>query len=110
MRSAHAGLACVAFSFFLITTGAGLHASDSPADGKKTGQPNDPKAQKTFARAVDWEKHNDAGAAIGDFRKANAQDAATAQNACIAPLPWQSAPPTTKRPSPLLTIGFPGTS
>lgn len=74
MRSAHAGLACLAFSFFFITTGAGLHASDSPADSNKSGQPTDPKAQKTFAGAVDWEKHNNMPTAIADFRKANTQD------------------------------------
>jgi thiol-disulfide isomerase/thioredoxin len=74
MRSAHAGLACLAFSFFLITTGAGLHASDSPADSKKSGQPTDPKAQKTFASAIDWEKHNNIPEAIAEFRKANSQD------------------------------------
>ena len=74
LRSTHACLVCLAFTLFLVATGARLHASDASADAQKTGQPTDPKAQKTYAGAVDWEKHRNIPAAISDFRKANTQD------------------------------------
>jgi thiol-disulfide isomerase/thioredoxin len=70
LRSAQAGWACFALTLFLVTSGTVLHASDS----QKAGQPTDPKAQKTFAGSLDWEKHNDLAAAISEFRKANTQD------------------------------------
>jgi len=74
VRSPFARWACLAFALFLIAPGKPLHASDSPANTQKPGQPTDPKAQKTFAGAVDWEKHDNPGAAITEFRKANTQD------------------------------------
>lgn len=36
--------------------------------------PADPKAQKTFASALDWVRHHDYAAAVGSFRKADKQD------------------------------------
>jgi tetratricopeptide (TPR) repeat protein len=43
-------------------------------DAGKPGEPTDPKARKTFASAIDWEKHGHNGEALDDFRKANKQD------------------------------------
>jgi len=40
----------------------------------KPGEPTDPKARKTFAGAVDWEKHGNESAALDDYRKANKQE------------------------------------
>ena len=40
----------------------------------KPGEPTDPKARKTFASAIDWERHGHDDAALDDFRKANKQD------------------------------------
>ncbi len=70
---------------FLLGFGLGPHAialhaldaakTDPPkADAPKPGEPTDPKAKKTFASALDWQKHGRMGAAIEDFRKANKQD------------------------------------
>ncbi|MGC1463265.1 MAG: TlpA disulfide reductase family protein [Terracidiphilus sp.] len=72
-RSAHlVGLAVAALS---LMTGTGLHASAlSAADNPKPGEPTDPKARKTFAGAVDFEKHGDLGIAMDAFRRANKQD------------------------------------
>ena len=44
------------------------------AESVKPGEPTDPKARKTFASAIDWEKHGHDDAALDDFRKANKQD------------------------------------
>jgi thiol-disulfide isomerase/thioredoxin len=44
------------------------------ADAIKPGEPTDPKARKTFASALDWEKNRHDDAALDDFRKANKQD------------------------------------
>jgi thiol-disulfide isomerase/thioredoxin len=46
----------------------------SAPDQAKPGEPTDPKARKTFAGAVDWEKHGNESAALDDYRKANKQD------------------------------------
>jgi thiol-disulfide isomerase/thioredoxin len=43
-------------------------------DSLHPGEPTDPKARKTFASAIDWEKRHDDGAAESDYRKANKQD------------------------------------
>jgi len=60
---------------FLLATGPGLHATDPPKnDAPKPGEPTDPKARKTFASAIEWEKHHDPAAAVSDFRKTNKQD------------------------------------
>ena len=74
LRTVHTGWVCLAFSLFLITAGSAVHASDSTADAKKPGQPTDPKAQKTFAGAIEWVKANSLPIAIIEFRKANSQD------------------------------------
>jgi len=65
----------IAISVVLFALAAGLHAADAPkADAAKPGEPTDPKARKTFASAIDWERHRDKASAISDFRKANKQD------------------------------------
>lgn len=66
---------CLAVGILVLAAGSGLHATD-PArnDAPKPGEPSDPKARKTFASAIDWERHRDPSAAISDFRKANKQD------------------------------------
>ena len=43
-------------------------------DEAKPGEPSDPKARKTFAEAVDWQKHGDLASALDTYRKANQQD------------------------------------
>jgi thiol-disulfide isomerase/thioredoxin len=62
----------LAIFVLLLALGAVLHASD--AVSPKPGEPTDPKARKTFASAIDWQKHGEKNAAIDDFRKANKQD------------------------------------
>jgi thiol-disulfide isomerase/thioredoxin len=73
-----------------LASGAGLHpaaVAQTPVpgiDAAKTdaakanafrpGEPTDPKARKTFATAIDWEKARNDDAALDDFRKANKQD------------------------------------
>jgi thiol-disulfide isomerase/thioredoxin len=44
------------------------------AEAVKPGEPTDPKARKTYASAIDWERHGHDDAALDDFRKANKQD------------------------------------
>ncbi|MGA3069015.1 MAG: TlpA disulfide reductase family protein [Terracidiphilus sp.] len=44
------------------------------SEGVKPGEPTDPKARKTYASAIDWERHGHDEAALDDFRKANKQD------------------------------------
>jgi len=53
-----------------VTFAAGLSATDAP----KPGEPTDPKAQKTFAQAIDWQNHGQKAFALDSFRKANKQD------------------------------------
>lgn len=40
----------------------------------KPGEPKDLKARKSYASAMDWEKHHALDLAIGDYRKANKQE------------------------------------
>ncbi len=47
---------------------------DAGPDAPKPGEPTDPKARKTYASAIEWEKHKDYGSALDDFRKANKLD------------------------------------
>lgn len=47
---------------------------DATTDGSKPGQPTDPKARKTYAAAIDWEKARDYNEALDSFLKANKQD------------------------------------
>jgi len=66
---------CLAVGVFLLAAGSVLHATEPPAnDAPKPGEPTDPKARKTYASAVDWEKHRAYDAAIDDYRKAFKQD------------------------------------
>lgn len=46
----------------------------SQAAAPKPGAPTDPKAQKTYQSAQEWERSGDAVLAIEAYRKANAQD------------------------------------
>jgi thiol-disulfide isomerase/thioredoxin len=65
---------CLGFSF-LFALPVGLHALEAPASSApKPGEPTDPKARKTYASAMDWEKHGHSEAAMDDYRKANKQD------------------------------------
>jgi thiol-disulfide isomerase/thioredoxin len=57
-------------AILLLACASARSAPDQP----KPGEPTDPKAQKTFAGAVDWEKHGHENAALDDYRKANKQD------------------------------------
>ena len=59
----------------LLLAPALLHAAPfSSADAPKPGEPTDQKARKTFADAIQFERHRDLRAAIDEFRKANKQD------------------------------------
>jgi thiol-disulfide isomerase/thioredoxin len=51
-----------------------VKAGATEADTMKPGEPTDPKARKTYASALDWERHGHNDAALDDFRKANKQD------------------------------------
>jgi|HubBroStandDraft_1064217.scaffolds.fasta_scaffold17576_4 thiol-disulfide isomerase/thioredoxin len=57
----------------------GVVKPDSPQTGPtenaaKPGEPTDPKALKTYATALDWEKHKYYNEALDNFIKANKQD------------------------------------
>jgi thiol-disulfide isomerase/thioredoxin len=49
-------------------------AETPPGDAPKAGEPTDAKARKSFATAIDWERHGDYSSAMDTFRKANKQD------------------------------------
>ncbi|HEV2486122.1 MAG TPA: redoxin domain-containing protein [Terracidiphilus sp.] len=67
--------ACLAITILLFAPGLGLHASGAPtASNPKPGEPTDPKARKTFAGAVEFQKKGQKQVALGEFRKANTQD------------------------------------
>jgi thiol-disulfide isomerase/thioredoxin len=70
--------AILAFAFGLYASGAtraDASKSDNPGnDAPKPGEPTDAKARKTYASALDWQKHGHDDAALDDFRKANKQD------------------------------------
>lgn len=57
---------------FLACLSPVTYAVDTAAP--KPGEPVSDKARKSFASAVEWEKHRALSAAIGDYRKANQQD------------------------------------
>jgi len=48
--------------------------SSAGPDAPKLGEPTDPKARKTYAAALDWEKHKYYNEALENFQKANKQD------------------------------------
>jgi thiol-disulfide isomerase/thioredoxin len=52
---------------------AGWHAA-AQTTNTKPGEPTDPKARKTYAEAVDWQRRGETALAIDTFRKANKQD------------------------------------
>jgi thiol-disulfide isomerase/thioredoxin len=65
---------CVFASLALaFATGVIGQALDKPGPAQP-GEPTDPKARKTYAGAIDYERHGMKSAALGDFRKANKQD------------------------------------
>src|SRR5579863_6766912 len=73
LRTVHKFL--IAALFFGLTLPAGFlprAASQTPAP--PPGEPSNPKAQKTFAGAVEWQKRGYKTQAIDSFRKANTQD------------------------------------
>jgi thiol-disulfide isomerase/thioredoxin len=71
----HACARSLAIATLGLSLGAGLYAADSPkSDTPKPGEPTDAKARKTYAEAIEWQKHRNDSAAIDDFRKANKQD------------------------------------
>ena len=51
-----------------------LSKPNAAAEGVKAGEPTDPKARKTYATAIDWEKQRDYNEALDSFLKANKQD------------------------------------
>ena len=65
-------IAVLAFSFALAAGLPLLAASQIPATS--SGEPMNPKAQKTFADAVEWQKKGYKLQAVDLFRKANKQD------------------------------------
>jgi len=63
----------------LDATKPGAAQEDSPQsaanpDVSKPGEPTDAKARKTYAAALDWEKHKFYDSALENFLKANKQD------------------------------------
>jgi thiol-disulfide isomerase/thioredoxin len=57
-----------------LTIVVALACAQTPKDAPKPGEPTDPKAQKTFATAMEWEKKGQSDFALDAFRKANKQD------------------------------------
>ena len=55
--------------FVLVVSGLRAQSGSSSGDG-----PANPKAQKTYAEAMDWLKGHDRQAALGAFMKADKQD------------------------------------
>ena len=67
--------ACLAIVVLFFGHGLGLHAIGAPSvSDPKPGEPTDPKARKTFADAIEYQKKGQKRAALGEFRKANTQD------------------------------------
>ena len=58
-------------SLVIVLIVSGAHAQSPSASGDG---PTDPKAQKTYAEALEWLRNHDRQAALGDFRKADKQD------------------------------------
>lgn len=57
--------------FFCLAAQAVTAVQQTPG---KPGEPTDAKARKTYASAMDWEKHGNNPVAIDNYRKANQQD------------------------------------
>ena len=62
-------LAIAAISILAMAAGAAGQAAAA-----RSGEPTDAKARKTFAEAMDWERHGQRELAVDAFRKANKQD------------------------------------
>jgi thiol-disulfide isomerase/thioredoxin len=59
----------------MLLAWSGLLRAETPSgDAPKAGEPTDAKARKSFASAIDWERHGDYSSAMDTFRKANKQD------------------------------------
>ena len=56
-----------------FATGVYGRGAEKPGPAQP-GEPTDPKAQKTYAEAIEYERHGMKAAAIDGFRKANKQD------------------------------------
>jgi thiol-disulfide isomerase/thioredoxin len=56
-----------------LATGVYGRGEEKPKS-PQPGEPTDPKAQKTYAGAIEFERHGMKSAAISEFRKANKQD------------------------------------
>lgn len=65
---------CAISTAFLFCAIAVWAAGEPATDAPKPGEPTDPKARKTFAEAVEWQRKNDSIAAIDQYRKAYKQD------------------------------------
>ncbi len=63
-----------ALVFCFISTAGFPVRGTSQAPASPPSEPINPKAQKTFASAVEWQKKGNKPEAIDSFRKANAQD------------------------------------
>jgi thiol-disulfide isomerase/thioredoxin len=63
---------CAALAL-VIATGVYGRAAEKPGPAQP-GEPTDPKARKTYAGAIEYERQGMKSAAIEDFRKANKQD------------------------------------
>ena len=61
-------------AFVIAVAISSLAVAETPNALPKPGEPTDPKAQKTFAEAMDLEKKGAYGLALDSFRKANKQD------------------------------------
>jgi thiol-disulfide isomerase/thioredoxin len=58
----------------MLTLVAAIASAQAPNSAPKPGEPTDPKARKTFAEALEWEKKGQTAFALDAFRKANKQD------------------------------------
>lgn len=70
-----ASVLCRGVLVAMVLIAAALSApAASGTDNPKPGEPANPKARKTYATAIEWQKNRDKVAALSDFRKANKQD------------------------------------
>lgn len=75
MYRIHCAAKFLLISALILALAPTLHALDSPkAAPPNPGEPTDPKAIKTFADAVEWQKRDARLQAVGAFMKANKQD------------------------------------
>lgn len=67
-------LRCLVLSFLAVSSASSVICGAQPSSAPKPGEPTDPKARKTFAGAMDWQRQHADRIALQEYRKANEQD------------------------------------